>query len=135
MARPAEFGRESARRPGAYPGDPQTAAFVASRVPPILLGDALLRSPDPGCTWTDPRDAVAWLRERYEAQPPPRRADGTVPGPGLDDRAAYAVDRLADGSAVVWAYWNASGAAMNHHLVVACPSRTTPQHPCPQPPA
>jgi hypothetical protein len=56
-------------------------------------------------------------------------------GTPLNDRAAHSVDRLTDGSEVVWAYWNASGTTMTHHLVVSCPSRTTPQHPCPEPPA
>ncbi|MGW3910546.1 hypothetical protein ACWEBX_03325 [Streptomyces sp. NPDC005070] len=124
-----EYGKEALRRPGRGPGDGQTAAFLASRVPSMQTGHALMRTGLVAGTWTDVRDAVDWLAGLYGTAQPIERTDGGIAYLDADTKASYALDALPRGLDVVWAYWTQSR-LLASYSVVCCPHRDI-DVPCP----
>ncbi|AXI78482.1 hypothetical protein C7M71_014625 [Peterkaempfera bronchialis] len=129
-----EYRKEFLRRPGP-PGDPSTAAFMTSRLPPMMTGHWLLKRAQTASdqTWGDVDEAIAWLRARYEDNPPYLRESGGRAGLPLVAKIEYARVTLPLGVDVVWGYWTHSQ-SMAHYAVICCPSR---HHdiPCPMPPS
>ncbi|MEU9115759.1 hypothetical protein AB0D04_29265 [Streptomyces sp. NPDC048483] len=130
-----EYGREGLRRPGRHPGDEQTRAFLASPLPPMMVGHWLLRRDQTAAerTWTRAVDAVSWLKGIYRENLPLDREDGRTAYCGLHVKTAYALDALPRGVDVTWAYWMTSG-SLTSYSVVACPNRPHPDIACPLPP-
>lgn len=131
----ADYFKESTRRPGSA-NDAHTQTFLASRVPPMMTGHWLMRRAQTltECTWTNVREAVDWLRQRYDAQPPILRADGGRAYADVDVRIGYALDVLPRGVDVTWGYWT-SPSTLASHSVVACVNRFHSQIPCPLEPS
>ena len=132
----AEYGKEALRRPGIQPHDVHTRAFLASTLPPVQTGHALLRRSQASAerTWTQLADALHWLRSTYAQHPPLQQADtGGQAYLDLDTKLRYAADSLRRGSDEVWAYYTPAYSFVSYE-VICCPHRFFPDLPCPCPP-
>jgi hypothetical protein len=133
-----EYGQEQQRRPGASPDDDQTRTFLASPLPPMMTGHALMRRKQtaPGRTWTTVGEAVDWLTKVYADRPPSFAPSDLYAS--LEDmmrsKARHAEESLSGGSDDVWAYYAPNGAFI-HYSVICCPNRLHPAIPCPLPPS
>ncbi|MEU1624292.1 hypothetical protein ABZ746_02905 [Streptomyces sp. NPDC020096] len=130
-----EYRKENLRRPGREPGDPNTLTFLSSPLPPIMTGHWLLKKRCAAAdrTWTEAKQAVAWLRKCYEANPPFVCADGGWAYVDLEVKIEYALDMLPRGVDATWVHWVQSQALFSHSIV-CCPSHHHPEIPCPLPP-
>ena len=125
-----EYGQEHLRRPGLAPDDEQTRMFMASTIPPIRTGQALLRRNQAARdrTWTDVREAVDWLTKVYADRPP--YEGGYVP---LEVMTRGAEEHLPLGKDTIWTYYARNGAFVSSE-VICCPNGFHPDIPCPLPP-
>jgi hypothetical protein len=133
----ADYFKESTRRPGAGGvQDPHTQMFLGSKLPPMMTGHWLMRRAQTRteCTWTDARQAVDWLKQRYDAHPPLLRTDGGRAYVDVDVRIGYALDVLPRGVDVTWGYWT-NPSTLASHSVVACSNHFHPHIPCPLEPS
>jgi hypothetical protein len=132
----SELNQEHLRRPGTDPNSEQTRGFIASALPPLMTGHALLKRSHtaPDRTWTSVEDAITWLTGIYTDRPPLDTNDGQAAYGPLDRRIQVAREDLAGGSDTVWAYYGRNGAFVSYD-VVCCPSSYFhPDIPCPLPP-
>ncbi|MFG3350920.1 hypothetical protein [Streptomyces sp. NPDC048001] len=109
-----------------------TADFPASRLPPMMTGQWLMKAnqASPRRTWDEAPAALDWLVEQYLANPPVEREDGRRAYASLDAKRRYALDALPVGVDVSWVYYNHSGSIVSVGLV-CCPNRHHPGLPCP----
>ncbi|EFL13873.1 hypothetical protein [Streptomyces sp. C] len=82
--------------------------------------------------WTDPEEAVIWLKGIYAENPP-----GEVGGkPGyldLESKITHARECLGLGQDVSWVYYFAGAERMVSYSVVCCPNHSHPELACPLP--
>ena len=132
----SDYGQESLRRPGISPDDEQTRMFMASAIPPVMTGHALLRRHQAAAerTWADVRGAVDWLAKTYADRPPMERPDGQRAYVPLEVKIRDAEEHLPLGADTVWTYYAQIGAFVSYE-VICCPSRFHPDIPCPLPPS
>jgi hypothetical protein len=131
----AEYGKESLRRPGATPDDPQTREFMAATLPPLMTGHALLRRNQAARdrTWTTVQDAVEWLTKIYADRPPYEHPGGVRAYVSLEEMVQGAQEHLPLGKDTAWVYYARTGEFVSYS-VICCPSHFHPDIPCPLPP-
>lgn len=106
-------------------------AFMSSTVPPIQTGHWLMRRKAAAAsrTWVTPDDAIAWLLERYECNPPSRELSYV----SQEDRVLHTRDGLINGVDAWWHYYT-GGMGVAVFAAICCP-HTHLQLPCPLPPS
>jgi hypothetical protein len=135
---------ESLRRPGA-PGAPESQEFLRSSLPPVRLGQYLLRrnAVSADLTWTDADEAIAWMASTYERHPPMEGDVGFPAGRGisplardvgLDARRTTSRDGLINGVDAYWQYYTNANGGVIAYGAVCCPNTHLPEIPCPLPP-
>jgi len=116
--------RDRYRRPTPPPHDP--GIFLYSKVPPLVLGDWLLRPIDQiKATYTEPEDVLAWLEKHYLDMPSLLHPDRV----GLEERLQAAEQDIRQGKDVDWSFW-LKGQGWVTMAAIACPNKIV-RHPCP----
>jgi hypothetical protein len=133
-----EYDQEQLRRPGFSPDDDQTRIFLASTIPPLMTGHALLRRQQTARdrTWTTVQEALDWLTQIYADRPPPFTPSGlyATPEEQRQSKIRDAEAHLPRGTDTIWTYYTRNGSFISYE-VICCPSRIHPDIPCPLPPS